>query len=346
MRWAGETLHAAGVRAVYLVHGTFAGTDALGLIRATTWLLPDARQALYRRRKELADALLGEMGNYTPEYAALFEASLASNPSVRSPISVRRFHWSSENHHLGRADAAVRLLDGLNRLAEDGTSGRVLLWGHSHAGNVFAVLTNLLACDAETLEQFFTAARTFYRMPLFGMIDAPHWERAHDLLRQRRRPIDNLQLDMVTFGTPIRYGWDTAGCAKLLHFVNHRPAPDLPDYLAPFPPTPADIVHARHGDYLQQLAIAGTNMAPGFLEPRSWLADARLGRLVQSGIRRHDLWRNLAHGMRVPEEGTTLLVDYGDSDGGLARHLAGHGVYTRREWLLFHATEVCRRLYG
>jgi len=30
-----------------------------------------------------------------------------------------------------------------------------------------------------------------------------------------------LNLDIVTFGTPIRYGWDTAACKHLLHFVFH-----------------------------------------------------------------------------------------------------------------------------
>ena len=32
----------------------------------------------------------------------------------------------------------------------------------------------------------------------------------------------------MTFGTPIRYGWDSGGYARLLHFIHHRPAPGLP----------------------------------------------------------------------------------------------------------------------
>ena len=48
----------------------------------------------------------------------------------------------------------------------------------------------------------------------------------------------------------------------------------------------------------------------------------------------------------VPEEGTSLLVDYGPAQGHIAQHFAGHAVYTRPEWMLFHAEEVTRRFYG
>jgi hypothetical protein len=40
------------------------------------------------------------------------------------------------------------------------------------------------------------------------------------------------------------------------------------------------------------------------------------------------------------------LVDYGLPDGRITRHLAGHAVYTRKRWMLFHAEETVRRLYG
>jgi hypothetical protein len=49
--------------------------------------------------------------------------------------------------------------------------------------------------------------------------------------------------------------------------------------------------------------------------------------------------------MRVPTEGTTLLVDYGPPRCNVVQHLAGHAVYTRPEWMLFHAEETARRLY-
>lgn len=41
-----------------------------------------------------------------------------------------------------------------------------------------------------------------------------------------------------------------------------------------------------------------------------------------------------------------MLVDYGPPEGNIAQHLAGHAVYTRKRWMLFHAEEVARRFYG
>ena len=60
-------------------------------------------------------------------------------------IKVDRFDWSSGNDHLARAEAAVKLFNRLADLPIDLATERLLLWGHSHAGNVFALLTNLLA---------------------------------------------------------------------------------------------------------------------------------------------------------------------------------------------------------
>jgi hypothetical protein len=70
-----------------------------------------------------------------------------------------------------------------------------------------------------------------------------------------------------------------------------------------------------------------------------------MARFLQSDLRPRDLVRNFSCGMRVPEEGTTLLVDYRDACGRPETQIAGHAVYTRREWLLFNAEEVCRRFY-
>ena len=45
------------------------------------------------------------------------------------------------------------------------------------------------------------------------------------------------------------------------------------------------------------------------------------------------------------------LVDYGPPQDGsgaqnIVQHLAGHAVYTRPEWMLFHAEATARWLYG
>ncbi|HYW78333.1 MAG TPA: hypothetical protein VE890_02115, partial [Thermoguttaceae bacterium] len=330
------------VEAVYLVHGTFVGPDALGILAELARVFPSAGKAVRRVIKRIVDKVAGEAGNYTPGFARCFESSMCREGE--SPIPVHLFHWSSENHHLGRADGAVRLIDEL--VSRRFTPGkRVLLFGHSHAGNVFALMTNLLAGNREATERFFKAAEIYYRWPVVGVVDIPVWNRVRDLLRADPLPLADVDLDIVTFGTPIRYGWDSTGYAKLLHFINHRPAEGVPEYRAPFPPKVDDIFSAEGGDYVQQLGIAGTNVMPSLFAWREWMADNRLNQLLQGESPEVGGLERFQAGAIVPDDGTSLLVDYGLPQGGIGEHLAGHAVYTHRNWLLFHAEEVARRLY-
>jgi hypothetical protein len=340
MRAVGESLRSAGVAAVYLAHGTFVGADALGLLAELARIMPSAADAVRRVVPRIVAKLMGEAGNYTTSYARLFESAI--NSAAQPRIPVRLFPWSSENHHLGRADGAVRMID---ELAADALEPgqRVLLWGHSHAGNMFALMTNLLAADPEAVQWFFEATAVYYRWPLLRLVDIPVWNRVRGLLDRGQWP--RPALDVVTFGTPIRYGWDSDGYRRLLHFVHHRPAEGLPAYRAPFPPKLQRVMHAADGDYVQQLGIAGTNVTPSVLSWRAWLADRRLNRLLQEEAKDGDPLERFQAGAIVPEEGTTLLVDYGPQHGSIAQHHAGHAIYTHKQWLLFHAEEVVRRFY-
>lgn len=343
MRQVGAALRRADVGAVFLAHGTFLGPDALGILAELARALPSAGEPVRRIIKRIVDRLAGEVGNYTAEYARCFESCM-TEPG-ETPIPVRLFHWSSENHHIGRADGAVRLIDELAALKLH-AGQRVLLWGHSHAGNVFALATNLLAHDREAVERFFAAAEIYYRWPLLRCVDIPVWERVRHLLSGESSPLSNVAIDVATFGTPIRYGWNADGYARLLHFIHHRPAEGLPDYRAAFPPRLQDVVKGTHGDYIQQLGIAGTNTMPSILAWRAWMADQRLNRLLQDDTSVGGPLERFGAGAIVPDEGTTLLVDYGLPSGGIAQRLAGHAVYTRKRWLLFHAEEVVRRFYA
>lgn len=343
MKRVGAVYRRAGVRAVYLVHGTFVGSDALGVLAELARVFPSASQAVRRVIKRIVDKVASESGNYTPEFARCFQTSICGDDEADVPV--RLFHWSSENHHIGRADGAVRLISELASLELD-SPGRILLWGHSHAGNVFALISHLLAENRPAIQRFFEAAAIYYRWPLVGCTDIPVWSRVRELLCRRRSPLGEVALDMVTFGTPIRYGWNCGGYAKLLHFINHRPAQGLPEYRAPFPPKVEDILSAADGDYIQQLGIAGTNVMPSVFSWRAWMADSRLNRLLQAEASETRTLDRFRAGAIVPDEGTALLVDYGPPEGNIAEHLAGHAVYTRKHWLLFHAEEVARRLYG
>lgn len=339
----GAALRAARVAAVYLVHGSFVGSDALGVFSELQRIFPGPALGLRRLARKIVDQISGDWGNYTASFARLFESSI--NRPAQRRIPVRLFEWSSENHHLGRADGAVRLIDELASLELE-PGERLLLWGHSHAGNVFALMTNLLGGGREAAERFFKAAEIYYRWPILGWVDVPVWERVYRRLQADPPPLSGVGLDLVTFGTPIRYGWDSAGYSRLLHFIHHRPAKGLPAYRAPFPPKLTRVKSAADGDYVQQLGIAGTNIMPSLFAWRAWLADRRLHRVVQSGLPEGSLLERFQAGAIVPEEGTTLLVDYGQQEGNIARHHAGHAVYTRKAWLLFHAEEVVRRFYA
>lgn len=338
----GDALRAAHVGAIYLSYGTFAGVDSLGMLAEVARLYPAARDVFGRLNRLLVEAIVGDAGNYTTHYLQIFEQAINRPDAVHIPV--RMFNWSSENHHLGRADGAVRLLDEL--VTADLQSGqRILLWGHSHAGNVFALLTNLLGGDAEANAKFFEAARIYYRWPITGWIDIPVWRRVETLLQKEPFPLARHPLDIVTFGTPIRYGWDARGYSRLLHIVNHRPSADLPPYRAAFPASLTDVLEAVGGDYIQQFGIAGTNFTPPIVSWRACLADYRLNEFLQAEIPRRGLVDRIRLGMRVHEKGTSMLVDYGPAKGSIAEHLAGHAIYTRTEWMLFHAEQAVRQMY-
>lgn len=343
MAVVGEALRQADVRAIYLLHGTFVGPDAFGLLRQVARVSPQAAEPLKRLQKQLLDSIAKDAGNFTGQYAETLSGAI--NAGSSAPIPIRLFHWSSENHHIGRCDGAVRLADELGS-HEDFASGRVLLCGHSHGGNVLALFTNLLGADQAELDRFFHAARSYYRWPVSGKVDMPAWPRVRESLRANNHPLRETHFDYVTLGTPIRYGWNVGPDTKLLHFVNHKPIDGLAPERTTFPPDWDDLLHARHGDYMQQIGIAGTNFTPAAWSWRACLADVRVGRILQAGVRKRDLLKRLQAGIRAHDEGRTLLIDYGPPEGHIGQHLAGHAVYTRVDWLLFHAEQIVASFYS
>lgn len=349
---AGRTFGDAGVVAVYLVHGTFAGNDILGLLTELARYARGLSEALRKVGKGALDAVIGETGNYTAEYAAHLEEHLSAG--AKRSIAVRRFNWSSHNNHVGRADGAVRLIGELADFAakmpayqlESNPPPRVQLWGHSHGGNALALATNLLAGIAEDRRAFFHAARTFYRRWFSGNIDVPEWPAVEALLFDADHPLRKLRLDWVNFGTPVRYGWEPAACDKLLHVTNHQPVVPGADWLAAYPPDVLRVLTAPNGDFVQQIGIAGTNLPPNPITLRTFLADWRLRGVVERDLKRQWLRTRLKRGVRVPNAGTTLLVDYDDPETLVVRHLAGHACYTRSRWAPLHCELVAKEFYG
>jgi hypothetical protein len=345
-----QPLGQANLVHVFLIHGTFVGNDALGTLTELRRVAPHWSENLRKFSKSLVDEVIGETGNYTQEFANTFQDGLTQVACRMIPVEL--FNWSSQNNHIARADGAVRLIARLAKLCDEfsdeqlncETPPRVMLWAHSHGGNVLAIVTNLLAANREVRRQFFDAARVFYTPWLTKKVDIPAWAFVEELLETDAR-VRRLPLDLVTFGTPIRYGWDSRGYRNLLHFVNHRSSSKLPDHRT-FPPARLfDIFSAKHGDYVHQIGIAGTNLMPLPLAVRTYLADRQLRHVLQADVTWQELWTNFARGQRVPAEGQTLLVDYHDVGWDFWRHLWGHGAYTRRCWLPFHVAEIAQRFY-
>ncbi len=340
------------VSRVILVHGTFVGNDPFaisetmtavgGNIPALSGVLQKMADSLLQKMPDFTASATKDIGNYTQGFRAEFQRLVGSDPTIEllSPA------WSSQNHHFARADLAVQLLHQLIQRPVPAMQ-RVLLWGHSHAGNAFAILTNLLANQRADVERFFSA------------VEQPSeiWTAVRDHLRSASSPHPLAkQLVIVTFGTPVRYGWDVKGCNQLIHVNYHRPEnhPTAITCKPLFPLYPvADVVKATWGDWVQSFAIAGTDVAP----PTSRTVNARLTEVLEQGLAPPHLDEQVAKikppslqtlcarwttGTRCHTDGLNLLVQYEPSGltasfrTPLESTLFGHGVYTTIPWLPAH----------
>lgn len=381
MAQCGTTLSQAGVRAIVLLHGSIHGTDLFGMQRldeagglkrgysrgvsGVDALLAAMREgenglpaptgglkpplANDDATKKLLDDQLGDAGNFTRAYVELFQKAL--NKNVARPIACTRLLWSSEHHHLGRAIAAARLLADLRTLCVSQTLGkgdRILVQAHGHAGLVLALASNLLcpspitgrpkllgilAAYAEQNNQTELVATVRQIEPLLA---------AHSLL-------NGANLDVVTMGTPVRYGWDLSGVGKLLHMVNHRNLrTDGKTWLSKMelPQVTMEMPIAWGGDYVQELAGPGSDAIPTG-EPAK-TANKAVWELLEpyDGFER---WLECARrAVRFPSEGRCLLVDYKDctNSTNVREHYYGHAAYTRTNAMLFNTMSIARTFYG
>lgn len=347
------SLHAQHrVARVLLVHGTFVGNDPFamaetlnavgGKVPVLSGTLQKFTDSLMQKMPNFTASATKDVGNYTEGFRTEFQRLVGSDPTVE----LLKPAWSSQNHHFARADLAVQLLYQLIQRPVP-MSQRVLLWGHSHAGNAFAILTNLLANQRTDVERFFSA------------VEQPSeiWTAVRDQLRSCPTPHPLAkQLVIVTFGTPVRYGWDINGCDRLIH-VNHHRSEDAPAAITCKPLYPlypvADVVKATWGDWVQSFAIAGTDVA----SPTSRSVNARLTEVLEQGLAPPQLDEQVEKikpaslqtlcarwttGTRCHTDGLNLLVQYEPSGltasfrTPLESTLFGHGVYTTIPWLPAH----------
>lgn len=350
-----------GIGRVVLVHGTFVGDDPLGVAEMLQSLgegipligpqLERIADTLRENIRPLTESLIDDIGNYTKDFRDVFQTLVGDDPQVE----LMEPSWSSQNHHLARADLAVRLLHQLLQrpLSEP---QKVLYWGHSHAGNAFALLTNLLANDRESVYAFFDAA---------GAQPGDHWKAVRLALTSASTPHPLAdRVAIVTFGTPVRYGWDNSGCSQLAHVMFHRPHdPANPFRTKPlFPPHAVkDMLAATWGDWVQAFAIAGTDVPTAM----SLTSNERLNALLEANLPEpaHELDTQLILskslrdtcarwklGTRCHGDGINMLIDYVPSGQltslgqELETAIMGHGVATTLKWLPAHLNVVMEAL--
>ncbi len=334
MESAGRSLKSSDVGAIVLLHGTFIGYDPTGFNTMLFSMVPPLKRLAYRLTKASLDMVLRDVGNYSKSSVR----RLASHLHTDHSIQVHRFIWSGMNNHAGRAVAAVRLIDFLVGLKLP-AGKRILLCGHSHGGNVLALLTNLLAENRGGVAEFVAAIDGYAHK-----IDK-RWPDIKSLVQSPARPLKKNPLDLVTLGMPIRYGFESTGYERLMHFVNHRPRHRLPEYRVARAGSLRALFPSLHCDFVQQLGVAGSN-SPNPFDGTMWTADRRLAKLLEPGFSCWSLSRQIRKGMLVPEEGQTLLVDYEQSAFQWLRHMWGHLIYTRSHRMLFHIEQIVRCFYA
>ena len=334
-----KQLRDADVRHILLIHGTFAGGDITGFVREVKRYSPVRASRIDEISKAWFDELAGDVGNYTDAYAKQLQGLINSDDSPM--ISVERFGWSGENHHIGRADGAVSLL---RKISSMDAKGRLLVMAHSHGGSLLAMLSQIAAASHEVKEGFFQATRLHYHSPLRSKVDLQDWMHAREILLDGDVP--QREIDIATFGTPLRYRWNEMVVPRLLHFTQHRPVAGCDPFKAVIPKSVGDVITAAAGDYIQHLAIAGTDFIPSVFAWRDVVVERRLHRMFEASARRRDLLKKLKQGRRDSSDGKTLLVDYASTPGREQQKLFGHGVYTSPVWLRFHLETICEHFYS
>lgn len=380
MAQCGTSLSQAGVASVVFLHGSIHGTDVFGMQRldevgglkrgySRGVSGVDALLAAMREEsngipllpgglkpplsddeatKNLLDEQVNDAGNFTNEYVESFKKTI--NKNLAQPISCIRLLWSSEHHHLGRALAAVSLLTELHKLCQHqnlGKGHRVLVQAHGQAGLVLALVSNLLCPSPITGRPKLLSTLSGYAEQT-NQPEVAATVRHIESLLATASLLNGVALDVVTFGTPVRYGWDPSGIGKLLHVVNHRNLrTDGKSWLAKMelPQITMEMPIAWGGDYVQELAVAGSDAVSATESAKT--ANKAIWEMVEpyDGFER---WLECARrAVRFPGEGHCLLVDYKDSTGSTnpRDHYYGHAVYTRHHVRLFNTTQIVRAFY-
>lgn len=313
MTRVGTTYQQAGITHIILVHGTFTGTDPFGLVGILKAIYPQlSRQVegwLKKGVKASTDQLMGNVGNFTEEYAQLLGTSLRQNAIID------RFHWSSENHHAARWNAALGLIEKLVKIKRDHPSScqNFLLIGHSHAGQIFATMEHLIQKDSLLHKQLWQLAGEEHRS---------QWEATLTHLHDCQR-------FFATLGMPPRYPWPESSTNRAIHIVNHRdPSLQAERF--------EGILTTQGGDYIQRLALDGSDIVPHKRKERDLCQ--QLSQIFGPSANLNHLRMLTKTSTRPLGAGFSYLIDFEDQNAikpNFWKTIFGHGVYTQPEHMKF-----------
>ena len=335
----GSAMKDNNVKHVIFTHGTFAGNDTLGIIR----FLKSVEEALTnstaitstlnKKAKRYIDRSTTDLGNFTEDYVSSFKTG------INNGLACSRFIWSGDNHHMARLDGAVNLIHKLadiKDLIDTDSNSHLLIIGHSHAGQLFALITMLL----ENMDK---------AHPVFNTIEKTGFIKKDRVFADLKK-ISGLFLDFVTFGTPVRYFWGNYDKFRLLNVINHRSETQL-----------SGLLTTRDGDYVQQWGTEGTDIFSRKFKKLNEELDEILDKGQDFSLIRKKLYdkqRKLPLNSTGESVGETLLVNYRDNAAfsfaslkpfrvpHSVKTLFGHGIYTRKEAMLFNTKTIVDEFYS
>jgi len=315
---------------IYFVHGTWAGDSPLGILSRLPGIKINSK--LKKIVKINVDKTMGDLGNYTDSYCDLFKQSIGND------IPCDRINWGSGNFHSARVKGAIILIKEIAKNIQDpSVNDRVLLIGHSHAGQLFALLTTFLAEEELALMETDTKTSKVDRLVKVIGLDASIYKDIEQLKSDLRK-IDKIFLDIVTFGTPPRYHWGKTKKRReetnyrLVNVINHRNG-DLPV-------SKDGLWKTKSGDYVQQWGVGGTDIDINIEE------NSDLGEII--GEEQYYIsTKSIIEGSKryIPEYGETLLIDYGDNGRNAIETVLGHGLYTCKEKMFFNTELIVDNFY-
>ncbi len=299
------------ISTIYLLHGTFIGDDPFGIVEILAGLFgkrgADIARVLKRYLKKGQDFVAKDLGNFTPEHEEILHSVFQGRCQIINQT------WSSGNHHMARLRACLSLIE---KLYKNPTNDNIVLVGHSHAGQVFALLTQFLYGETIKEELIFLSKE-------LGGID----------LEKKCKVISKYKLKFLTLGAPARYKWSSKGNYKLLHIINHRGQ-------GPFGGSFSSSFFTKFGDYVQQWGIEGSDIISPIKSEHE--LNKKLNNVLGEGANILFLKERVKLRNRLHSRGRHLLVDYGDQSSfpNFYKTILGHGIYTRVKFLKFTLYQI------